>query len=577
MNEVKKCLNDDYLWYKRSHNIVRKERHLERWFVLCVLYFYYFIMRKTNFFVHKETKEKEVTNLNSQTVSCNAYVTLHISISDLIRCQIINGEYHSYDLSVRYKVINEILNKVDNNQQLWVSIYEKLQLKSSNLSWTNRFVKLIESVQENGMNEDVFVTVNDKMIIMDGAHRLMLAMSMGEEYINIRMYKREYYRPWNKEWFWSRGFSSQECNMIWKATEEMFYKLSYPFYIVVFPSVLSRFDDICKELKEYDPKNIIVDSYRDFKLSEWSFKGIVKALYYEDVISEVDLEKKIANLIATSEIQDNSYGIRVIKCSVREPDFVVRKETMLPQSMTMKRMKLVFRERYKQYVSRYIYDVVIHSSDNYIQSKLTESIFEINTDVSDLMKCIGKYEYCIIKYKDSRQDRDFPEKFYIHSDVDILIKAEDLNALTEYVYEWMSKNYSNMKKYLYSVELIDNNGSKQIRLNYKGFLIFCVHIQTTAYFGMRDNYNEVCLNNRIRDDKGIYFLPIEYDIFFRLVEYIRKPNKFWHAEYISIHQLDIDKDIFNLVFDDRNDLAERVRKYVNSLDGRERYCKDQRL
>ena len=58
----------------------------------------------------------------------------------------------------------------------------------------------------------------------------------------------------------------------------------------------------------------------------------------------------------------------------------------------------------------------MHISDNYLQSKFCQILFDTNRDVSDLFNLFEKYEYAMLKYKGGRQANAFPKDFIVFND-----------------------------------------------------------------------------------------------------------------------------------------------------------------
>lgn len=488
-----------------------------------------------------------------------------VGVFDLFMSQYTESDYCSYDLVTRYMAIRDRCNF---GAEIKDSIYDRMQIKSCGLSWSDRFEHLIDSVNADGLSSNTLITVNENMIITDGAHRLMLAMYKGLDMVSVKMIDKEFKRPWTMHWFWQNGFSHEECQLIKEEWFQIANTAKYPFYVTIFSPASLLFEQITEDIQNYDCDNISIISYKDYAYSEWQLRGLMKGMYFEDVISDKDLNAKVDNIIKATPGGVNLYPMRIVKVDVKNPKFAVRKENGFPQSMALKNMKMALRGRYKNQIINYKYDVIIHSSDNYIQSKMMRILIEMDTNLEEIFSRVSSIPYVAVKYDEAKQAGDFPKSFFIGSEVDIVIDLNDLKDFTEIVGNYLTENYQDV----FSVSVQNREKNELVILKYGDFDVFTFHLQTVEYFGLKHEFNKEILDNRVSNGK-IWHLKRKYELLIRLAEIVNKPSKYWHDNYIKKYSLEIDEKLFEKAYPNDSDLKHKVLEYISNLRGYNRYVK----
>ena len=121
-----------------------------------------------------------------------------------------NKKLYNAHLMVRYKTVEAYFN----NDNKWWEIYNDMQRKRvSQKSIIPRqkaeneenFKNLIKSIQQNGFDENNPIIINRKFRLIDGSHRLTLALYFNIPYVPVTMNKEtidmdpEYSLRWFKE------------------------------------------------------------------------------------------------------------------------------------------------------------------------------------------------------------------------------------------------------------------------------------------------------------------------------------------------------------------------------------------
>lgn len=130
--------------------------------------------------------------------------------------------YYNAHLMIRYKVIENFYNGDDRE---WWNIYNEMQKKrvsqksiidSSKANNEKTFRKLILSFEQNGFNENYPIIVNKYFRLVDGSHRLALALYFKIPYVTIMIDKLSYDidPEYSLSWFLENGFKNLKETII---------------------------------------------------------------------------------------------------------------------------------------------------------------------------------------------------------------------------------------------------------------------------------------------------------------------------------------------------------------------------
>lgn len=482
-----------------------------------------------------------------------------IPINDLFLAQYYDGDYTKYkhmDAAVRLLAIEEYYGK--NNYGF--GLYRRMQA-GSGFDWTDRFRNLIQSYEKNGYQEESNLELDQNLAIMDGSHRATLAYYHGKEFVNAKMFNCERDRNFDIDKFWKDGFSAEECHLIQERAEQILDCLNYEFVGVIWSPAYHLADDIINDMNQFEPDDIEIAHYKDYKLERGDFVHIFKALYYTDILDESGMDEKIRLIDGSMPEDTQVYPIRVYYLHINNPRIGVNPKNGTPQSQVIKRLKSVFRTRFKDRVKNYQYDVLMHVSDNYLQSKFCRILFEIDRDISGFFEQIKDREYVILRAKESRQHTDFPKSIYFRSDSDILVRnIEIAEQLSDIAYDFAEQHFS----YPWiSIEKEADVGEIKIIVRLHGFMVYMFEFRTTIY-GLNQEFADMCLGHAIAGDFYKY-LPDSDEVIIRILEYIHKPQKKWYRDYISKNRNLLDESLLFSHIDTSVVPKKKVKKVLEEL------------
>lgn len=484
-----------------------------------------------------------------------------LSVRDIILAQYYNNDFSHYkyeDLAVRYMAIENYYGKYEDNRGF--ELYQKLQ-EHSGFNWTDRYKNLIASYAE-GYDEGSKIELDKDLNIMDGAHRLALALYHNQEFINVTIHSglrnREY---GDVDAFWKLGFSRDETAVIEKKTEELLESLHYSYIGVIWPPAMKYKDEIIDDLNRYDPQ-IKVSNVRDMECERGEFVHLFKGLYHTDILDDYGANRKI-NLIEesmTDEEKKKPYHICVFELNISNPHIGINPKNYQTQSLIVKRIKTTFRKRYAPKILNYKYDVMMHISDNYIQSKFCQLLLNMNRDVSDFFDEINDVPYVIIRAKESRQHSEFPKKFYFRSDVDIITRnAGDMLKIADSAYRFAQKHFT---EDWISLKTIEDKEVVKVKVYMLDFMVFQFEI-LQHIFGLDDDFRDECFKHRIKD--SYYYLPDSDEVMIRVVELCHKPKKTWYLQYITEHFSELDQDKLYAHLNKKEIKKQKVEKLIHSI------------
>lgn len=292
--------------------------------------------------------------------------TIKINTDELLLCQYKEGLFNRYDIVVRLLAIEEYYGK--NNYGF--SLYEKMQSRraqdgSYGRISMQRFRKLIQSYEKNGYEEDSELIIDERLHLVDGSHRLALAIYFGVARLTVRIVKREDEIFYGREWF-AELFSDDECKIIEEKLSVTEAGWSGVIKGILWPSVAEYFDEIINVIREQYP----VTNINDIEFAPDEFEKIVHEIYQMDSIAEWKINTKLKYMKPFSP-----YRIRVFDVYMGNPEFRRKKAVEGILSDKGANLKEKIREIYKGKVSGYFSDVIFHTADNFYQSGCIEKLF----------------------------------------------------------------------------------------------------------------------------------------------------------------------------------------------------------
>ncbi|MEQ2427237.1 hypothetical protein [Enterocloster hominis (ex Hitch et al. 2024)] len=219
------------------------------------------------------------------------------------------------------------------------------------------FSVLIESYEVNGYDSESSIVVGKNLNLIDGSHRMALAMYHGLERINDLVIDGERQADYSFDWFLQVGFSNDEVDLIMHTAEELKERMSKNFSCVIWAPTVSQKEDIIRGIGYFGT----VVSSKEYQYDSGAYDDMVRAIYVIDDIESWKIEKKLEYM--------RGRGNRIVAVELKLDDslFRIKKVSNQPLSTVGERAKRSLRERYKVDIENYYFDIILHIADNYAQ------------------------------------------------------------------------------------------------------------------------------------------------------------------------------------------------------------------
>ena len=141
-------------------------------------------------------------------------------------------------------------------------------------------------------------------------------------------------------------------------------------YILWYPSH-KYWDNIEKRLNNSEDMKIVKS--REYKFSsEKDFETVLTRIYKTDTIGSenwMHIQKKINMLVRKNSV---SWQFRVLYVKVKNPKYKWYSFTV--QTMHLIKLKRQIRNKFRDFIPNYKYDIIIHSTDNVRQTYLLTNV-----------------------------------------------------------------------------------------------------------------------------------------------------------------------------------------------------------
>lgn len=300
------------------------------------------------------------------------FIYTSLNSTDLFLAQYFKNDFNAVDIAVKYLAIENFYDK--NN--FGMELYKKLQLKRIGEDWTERYIKLIRSF-ENGINMDSPIQVDLNYSIHDGSHRLALALYNEYEYVPVNIFNvdipRRYY---GINWFKENEFTENEIILIKEKLLELLERCRKAYFCILWPPSRFQYTSIANNIELVENSVKILQQFT-LQLKEDELKKFIYDVYETDDITKCRLDLKYEHILkslAVDGYNEEFYTVYIIKLKINNPDFRLKPLSGLPQSRTTMRIKKYIREIFKDQITDYYYDIIMHMSDNQFQNDAIETI-----------------------------------------------------------------------------------------------------------------------------------------------------------------------------------------------------------
>ncbi len=433
------------------------------------------------------------------------------------------NSFERWDTVVRYLAIENYFGLNDYGFKL----YRKMQSLRMGEDYVDSaettFKNLIKSFDKNGYDNNSSITCDENLKLLDGSHRLALALYFGIPKLLVLIKRGNNKVEYSEKWFIAKGFTIEERELIRNKANELIAKCKVPFECILWPSAEHLFENITKDLGEIYP----IVSYKDYEFKDETFSRLVYAIYNIDDIEKWKIQKKLECMNSCCNKK-----IRVVKLDIDSPLFRLKASTCGTLSRVGEYIKSFIREKYKEKIDNYFYDIIIHIGDNFEQNEYVDKLFKQAFSLKDYLNGLLEYRYYLTKIDTPYQTNDFPNTYAFSKDLDIICEEKDFDSVVEYTRTYLSTNITQ-----YDVAIKTYKNKTLFRIELKDVLIYQLDI-SCQIDGLDKTFIDTSMSRRILKD-GYYIAALPDEISIRKNEYYKNPRKVHHLKFIEKAQEDL--------------------------------------
>lgn len=441
-----------------------------------------------------------------------------IDIRELFMQQYRNGVFNRLDIIVRYLAIENYYNINDYG----FALYCKMQSQRISSDYVEgavkKFKELIVSWEQAGYDSESEIECDRELHLIDGSHRIAMGLYHRVYRIHCKVNSYADDIEYSLDWFIEHGFGKEEIRKIQEKFNEIYQVVCRPISCVLWPAVYNYFDEITEKLGFlYKIKGV-----KDYCFKGDTFDRAVKGIYHIDDIESWKIDKKIEYLkLYPAKI------IRVIELDIPQPHFRLKNSnnhTILTEGENIKR---IFRNCYRKNVDNYFYDIIMHTGDNYEQSEYILNLFKPAFSLREFFAKIHQYKWILIKTDTPVRPDNFPDAYPFSKDIDIVCTDEDYEAIIDEAIEFLKNAIGR----IYKLNVINGVHRTKIRVEQNGYLVLQFDI-SRSFVHMEKKF----IKNSIKEREyinGYYVAKLEYELIYRMYEFLLFPHKNWHLDYIK--------------------------------------------
>lgn len=295
--------------------------------------------------------------LAKPTSDLQSQLFLKMKTSAILANQHINNKFSRYDILLRYVTIKEIIDGGDSLR----SYYERMQRERSkagtyHADTYNYLKELVVSIQSEGFNDRHPIILSEEGLLLDGAHRLALALYFEEETVSVVVRPIRKQVQFGRQWFVEHGFDEKILQLLDVTKDELFRERGVYFSLILWPPLAPFFDEITEKLSS----RFVVKSKKILNLRN-AFPEFVRDVYAVDDIASWYIELKIGLM------KQFNPTVCMLMLEVPHPHYrgKTRRNALSYISRTGENLKKWLRESYKDRVTDYFYDITCHMGDNH--------------------------------------------------------------------------------------------------------------------------------------------------------------------------------------------------------------------
>lgn len=325
--------------------------------------FYFIFLRFNRKLINKESFShfviKKIKGLINRVIKLakrlishenNNYIVKYIDIGTLIALQFNNGKFERYDLIMR------LLTAQDGEK--FGNEYKIMQMKRWGHQNYKSYLNLMESVKKNGLLPQNPISINKHGKLIDGSHRLALAILNNIDNVPIKLLNSKLHSEYPIEFFTDPIFDQHLVALLSKTAKKVFIDRGSAIKIVVWPLLHTYFG----EITSYVESKYSLLKHEIIEIN--NFENFIRDVYKSDDIEEWKIYMKLSRLLEVK-----SSLILVLEIQSEQANYRTKHRNNHYLDSNAALIKADLRNRYSKYINDYVYDISLHGADNPMQSR----------------------------------------------------------------------------------------------------------------------------------------------------------------------------------------------------------------
>lgn len=378
-----------------------------------------------------------------------------ITPRDIYQAQYWGEVCYRYDVHFRlWCALMEIAgNSIWHKRYLEVQKARKFVVKKD---YIDNYKGLIDNMRSTGFDSRYPIVVDRNLNLIDGSHRLAVALALNIESIPVIVKDRTRFHYYGKTWF--------SLNMP-RFLDKLDIEVDQDSILVdslagvVWNPALPYLEFIVTELERHYSRVEVQIHHLHSK----DLKQLVKGIYKIDGVKPSNIAKKI-ELLCNSR---DAISVASLSLGGVHSPYRIKSRTRTAISMKAERVKAIIRESLKKQIQNYSHDNILHLADNLKDSGEIAMYFSWKLDLTILMDSLKKFNYVLDKCSHLELDSILRPSF--GSDRDFLVATNDFGGFCDEI-----ESYINSDRQFLRVKLrvVDSYRRRQYRLEREGVLFF---------------------------------------------------------------------------------------------------------
>lgn len=289
---------------------------------------------------------------------------IEVDVKELLLCQYEKKQFCRYDIIVELLAIENCYNKNNFGFFLYKKYLNKDGCYENHTAMTEkRLDSTIRDCEEKGYREELVLSVDRKLHFADEPGKVAFAIYFGIPRVKLKVLPIIEKTCFGREWL-CKIYSEKEIQLIENKLYKEWLKWKQPIKGILWPCAAEYYDEIIQKIRE----EYVVSNIHDYTFELWEFEQIVHKIYEIGCTPEWKIKTKLKHMQYCMP-----YNIRIFDVNFDNPEFRIRIGGGILSDKGAK-LKKNIRELYMGKIQEYFPDIIIHTADDFYQSRYIDSL-----------------------------------------------------------------------------------------------------------------------------------------------------------------------------------------------------------